>query len=89
MPPCGRLQAFFCLESALSVCTAYVSGRRFQGVPDTVFGKGFSRQVIFGMKKLKEIPAARAIIKGSETYPDIKGKADFYDVHGGTVVFEP
>ncbi len=38
------------------------------------------------MEKLKEIPAARAIIKGSETYPDIKGKADFYDVHGGTVL---
>lgn len=38
------------------------------------------------MEKLKEIPAARAILKGSKKYPDIQGKADFYDVHGGTVI---
>lgn len=38
------------------------------------------------MENLQEIPAARAVIRGSEKYPDIRGRADLYDVHGGTVL---
>ncbi len=38
------------------------------------------------MEYLQEIPAACAVIKGSEKYPDIQGRVDFYDVHGGTVL---
>lgn len=38
------------------------------------------------MLNIKENPAAYAVIKGSKEYPDIKGKAAFYDTYGGTVV---
>ena len=38
------------------------------------------------MIDIKENPAAYAVIKGSKKYPDIKGRAAFYDTYGGTVV---
>ncbi len=38
------------------------------------------------MIEIKENPVAYAVIRGSKKYPDIKGKAAFYDTYGGTVV---
>ncbi len=38
------------------------------------------------MEKLKAIPEGYAYLFGSEKYPDIQGKAEFYEVYGGTVV---
>lgn len=38
------------------------------------------------MIKLDEKPAAYALISGSEKYPELKGRVDFYDTFGGTVV---
>lgn len=38
------------------------------------------------MVEIKENPVAYAVIRGSKKYPDIKGKAVFYDTYGGTVV---
>lgn len=38
------------------------------------------------MIDIKENPAAYAVIKGSKKYPNIKGRAAFYDTYGGTVV---
>lgn len=38
------------------------------------------------MIEIKENPAAYAVIRGSKKYPDIKGKAAFYDTYRGTVV---
>lgn len=38
------------------------------------------------MEKLKEMPEACANLAGSEKYPDIRGKVEFYGVYGGTVV---
>ncbi|EOS78735.1 hypothetical protein C817_03256 [Dorea sp. 5-2] len=38
------------------------------------------------MINIKEIPAAYAKIKGNNTHPDIKGRVDFYETYGGTVL---
>ena len=38
------------------------------------------------MEKLKTMPEACAKLTGSEKYPDIRGKVEFYEVYGGTVV---
>ena len=38
------------------------------------------------MIDIKENPAAYAVIKGSKKYPDIKGRAAFYDTYGGSIV---
>ncbi len=38
------------------------------------------------MIDIKENPAAYAVIRGSKKYPNIKGRAAFYDTYGGTVV---
>lgn len=38
------------------------------------------------MEKLKTIPEARAQIRGGSKYPGIKGKVEFYEAFGGTVV---
>lgn len=38
------------------------------------------------MLNIKENPAAYAVIKGSKKYPDLKGRVDFYDTYGGTIV---
>lgn len=38
------------------------------------------------MEKLKAMPEAAAHLAGSTKYPDIRGKVEFYEVYGGTVV---
>lgn len=38
------------------------------------------------MMEIKENPAAYAVIKGNKNHPDIKGRIDFYDTYGGTVI---
>lgn len=38
------------------------------------------------LKISNENPVAAARIKGSEAYPDIRGKVYFYEVYGGTVL---
>jgi Cu-Zn family superoxide dismutase len=38
------------------------------------------------MMNIKENPVAYAAIKGNKFHPDIKGKVDFYDAYGGTVL---
>ena len=36
--------------------------------------------------KINENPTATAVIIGSKEYESIRGKADFYDTYGGTVI---
>lgn len=38
------------------------------------------------LKISNENPSATARIKGNENYPDIRGKVDFYETYGGTVL---
>ncbi len=38
------------------------------------------------MMNIKEKPVAYADIRGNKNYPDIKGRVDFYDTYGGTVL---
>ena len=38
------------------------------------------------MIRFEKVPAAFTLIKGSERFPKIKGRIDFYDVYGGTLV---
>ena len=38
------------------------------------------------MIDVRKNPSAYAVIRGNKNHPDIKGKVDFYDTYGGSIV---
>lgn len=38
------------------------------------------------MIDVRKNPSAYAVIRGNKNHPDIKGKVDFYDTYGGTII---